>query len=70
MNGTPGVVVYLDDSGKADNEHMVTLETVLQRLTGAGLHLKRNVHSWSPQLHTYVFELMQRKLRQSKMLLS
>ena len=38
------VVVYLDDiliSGKSESEHMATLEAVLQRLAGAGLHLKR-----------------------------
>ena len=38
------VVVYLHNiliSGKSESEHMVTLEAVLQRLAGAGLHLKR-----------------------------
>jgi len=56
LKGIPGVVVYLDDiliSGKTDSEHLATLETVLQRLAGAGLHLKRNVHLWSPQV-TYI----------------
>ena len=44
LKDIPGVVVYLDDiliSGKSESEHMATLEEVLQRLAGAGLHLKR-----------------------------
>ena len=48
LKGIPGVVVYLDDilvSGKSKNEHLATLEEVLQRLTGARLHLKREKYT-------------------------
>ena len=43
LKDIPGVVVYLDDiliSGKSESKHVATLE-VLQRLAGAGLHLKK-----------------------------
>ena len=44
LKDIPGVVVYLDDiliSGKSESEHLATLDEVLQRVTGAGLHFKR-----------------------------
>ena len=43
LKDIPKVVVYLDDiliTGETESEHLATLE-VLQRLAGAGLHLKR-----------------------------
>ena len=43
LKDIPKVVVYLDDiliTGETESEHLATLEEVLQRLAGAGLHLK------------------------------
>ena len=43
LKDIPKVVVYLDDiliAGETESEHLATLEEVLQRLAGAGLHLK------------------------------
>ena len=51
------VVVYLDDiliSGKSESEHMATLEAVLQRLEGAGLHLKREKFTFLVPSVTYL----------------
>ena len=47
LKDIPGVLMYLDDiliSGMSESEHLATLEEVLQRLAGAGLHLKRKVY--------------------------
>ena len=44
LQGMPGVAVYLDDilvSGKSEEEHLSTLEQVLDRLKEAGLLLNR-----------------------------
>ena len=44
LRDLPGVVVYLDDmliTGRTDEEHLATLETVLGRLEQAGLRLQR-----------------------------
>ena len=44
LKDIPKVVVYLDDiliTGETESEHLATLEEVLRRLAGAGLHLKR-----------------------------
>ena len=44
LGNIPGVVVYIDDiliTGKADEEHLVALEEVLERLQKAGLRLKK-----------------------------
>ena len=52
-----GVVVYLDDiliSGKTDSKHLATLETVLQRLAGAGLHLKKEKCTFMVSSVTYL----------------
>ena len=45
LQGIPHTIVYLDDiliTGKTQDEHCRNLETVLSRLTQAGLRLKRN----------------------------
>ena len=45
LQGIPHTIVYLDDvliTGRTQNEHCRNLETVLSRLTQAGLRLKRN----------------------------
>ena len=52
----PGVVVYVDDiliSGKSESEHLATLQEVLQRHAGAGLHLKREKCTFSVPSVTY-----------------
>ena len=44
LQGIPGVKVYIDDiliTGRTNKEHLQNLETVLQRLQEAGLHLNR-----------------------------
>ena len=43
LSDIPGVVVYLDDilvTGPTDEDHISTLEQVLQRLDAVGLRLK------------------------------
>ena len=45
LSGIPSVVVYLDDilvSGPTVEEHLETLDTVLQRLSEAGLRLRKD----------------------------
>ncbi len=45
LQGIDGVVVYLDDilvTGRTDEEHLATLEKVLDRMEQAGLRLKRS----------------------------
>ena len=45
LQGIPGVMVYLDDiliTGPTVSEHLQSLETVLDRLAKAGLHVKKN----------------------------
>ena len=45
LQGIPGVMVYLDDiliTEPTVSEHLQSLETVLDRLTNAGLHIKKN----------------------------
>ena len=45
LQGIPGVMVYLDDiliTGPTVSEHLQSLETVLDRLAKAGLHIKKN----------------------------
>ena len=45
LQGIPGVVVYLDNilvTAPTVEEHLKSLETVLDRLLKAGLHIKRN----------------------------
>ena len=44
LQGIPGVVVYLDDiliTGPTVRDHLESLETVLDRLMKAGLHIKK-----------------------------
>ena len=44
LSGIPGVVVYLDDilvTGPTEEEHLATLDKVLQRLSEAGLRLRK-----------------------------
>ena len=44
LQDVPGVAIYLDDiviTGKSEEEHFATLETVLKKLSDAGLRLKR-----------------------------
>ena len=57
LKDIPGVVVYLDDiliSGKSESEHLTILEEVLQRLAGAGLHLKRKKCSYLSNSFSYL----------------
>ena len=57
LKDIPGVLVYLDDiliSGKSESEHLATLEEVLQRLAGAGLHLKREKWTFLVPSVTYL----------------
>ena len=45
LQGIPRVVVYIDDilvTGRDEQEHLATLEEVLQRLEEAGLRLQKN----------------------------
>ena len=45
LQGILGVMVYLDDiliTGPTVSEHLQSLETVLDRLAKAGLHVKKN----------------------------
>ena len=45
LQGILGVMVYLDDiliTGPTVSEHLQSLETVLDRLAKAGLHIKKN----------------------------
>ena len=44
LQGIPHVAVYVDDillTGESTEEHLATLDTVLQRLGTAGMRLKR-----------------------------
>ena len=57
LKGVRGVVVYLDNilvSGKSKDEHLATLEEVLQRLVGARLHLKREKYTFLVPSVTYL----------------
>ena len=47
----PGVVVYLDD---IENDHLITLEQVLERLKDANLRLRRNKCFFMKELVTYL----------------
>ena len=45
LQGIPGVVSYIDDiliTGATDEEHLQTLDRVLERLETAGLRLNRD----------------------------
>ena len=45
LQGILGIMVYLDDiliTGPTVSEHLQSLETVLERLAKAGLHIKKN----------------------------
>ena len=57
LRDIPGVIVYLDDvliTGKSNEEHLKTLETVLSRFEEAGLQLKRNKCSFMVDSVTYL----------------
>ena len=44
LQNIPGVTVYIDDiliTGKNDEEHLISLQTVLKRIKDAGMLLKR-----------------------------
>ena len=40
FQGLSGICLYLDDTGKIDQEHLNNLSAVLQRLAGAGMKLR------------------------------
>ena len=45
FQGIPNVLCYLDDiliTGSSDDQHMDTLDKVLDKLSGAGIHLKQS----------------------------
>ena len=45
LKDIPGVIVYLDDiliTGSTPHNHLQSLETVLDRLVKAGLHIKKD----------------------------
>ena len=57
LQGIPGVVVYLDDiliAGHTVKEHLQSLETVLDRLMKAGLHIKKSKCTFMCSSVTYV----------------
>lgn len=57
LKDIPKVVVYLDDiliTGETKSKHLATLEEVLQRLAGAGLHLKREKCTFLAHLVAYL----------------
>ena len=57
LGNISGVIVYLDDvliTGKTDEEHLKTLDTVLTRLKEAGLRLKKMKCSFMADSVTYL----------------
>ena len=69
LKDIPKVVVYLDDiliTGETESEDLATLEEVLQRLAGAGLHLKREKCTFLVPSVTYLgFRIDSQGLRRS-----
>ena len=55
LQGIPKVVVYLDDilvTGLSEEDHLLTLQKVLQRIESSGLRLKKNkCNLWSLLFH-------------------
>ena len=57
LQGIPGVVVYLDDiliTGPTVRDHLESLETVLDRLMKAGLHIKKDKCTFLSSSVTYL----------------
>ena len=78
LQGIPHTMVYMHDiliTGRTQDEHCHNLETVLSRLTQAGLRLKRNKCVFFQKKVAYIgiqnrqkraFTLMERQYRQYK----
>ena len=57
LQGIPGVIVYLDDiliTGSTPQDHLQSLETVLDRLAKAGLHIKKDKCTFMSPSVTYL----------------
>ena len=57
LQGIPGVIVYLDDiliTGSTPHDHLQSLETVLDGLTKAGLHIKKDKCTFMSSSVTYL----------------